>query len=139
MGIEDDSIAHLHPDRHATIQTGRVYADLFAGKEPADRQRFKSSLAKPLLLALVGDTIMVREVVERGKGGDEVCIWKQPSWDPCLKEIMEGLPPLFNGYPQLGSDLRIVRGLTGLNHTCYDDVEGLIQDVWFAHNDTPLV
>ena len=59
-------IPDLHPDRFATIETGGVYLDCFAWEKPADRQRFESSLAKPLLLTINGDSVLIGQVVEGG-------------------------------------------------------------------------
>ena len=44
-------------------------------KQPADRQRFKGSLGEPLLLAVDGQTIISRDIVERGKRCDVIGSW----------------------------------------------------------------
>ena len=55
IGFFDDAVAHFDGDGLSAIKTRGVDADLFARKQPADRQRFEGSLRKPLLLALNGD------------------------------------------------------------------------------------
>jgi hypothetical protein len=56
IGFFDDAVPHFDGDGFAAIETRGVDADLFARKQPADRQRFERSLRKPLLLAVNADT-----------------------------------------------------------------------------------
>ena len=55
IGIFDDAVAHFDGNGLTAIETRGVDADLFARKQPADRQRFERSLREPLLLAVDGD------------------------------------------------------------------------------------
>ena len=65
-------VSHFDYDRLSTIQTRGIYAHCLAGKKPANRQRFQSSLGKPTLLAIYRDGILGRQVVEGSKGDDVV-------------------------------------------------------------------
>ncbi len=60
------TVPYLHPCGLPAIQTWRIDPDGFAGKKPADRQRFKCSLAEPLLLTVDGDAELRRKIVEWG-------------------------------------------------------------------------
>jgi len=73
------AILHLHSDRRTAIQTGSINPDCFSREKPADRQRFESSLAEPLLLAVNCDAVLGGKVVEGRKRGDVVGIGKQPA------------------------------------------------------------
>ena len=72
FGIQHNTISHLHPNRQPTIQTRRIDPHRLPRKEPADRQRFKPSLAKPLLLAVDGNSVLGGQVVEWSEGGNEI-------------------------------------------------------------------
>jgi hypothetical protein len=76
LGSKNFSITDLHPIREPTIEAGSIDLDRFPWKEPADRQRFEPSLAKPFLLPLDGDPVLSGKIVKWGKGGDVVSIWK---------------------------------------------------------------
>ncbi len=67
FALQDHSIPDFHTDGLPAIQTGRIDPDRLTRKQPADRQRFKPSLAEPLLLAVNSDTILRGEVVKRSK------------------------------------------------------------------------
>jgi len=60
----DGAVLHIDPDRLATVETHRIDSYCFPRKKPADRQRFKRSLAEPLLYAVNGQAVVGREVVE---------------------------------------------------------------------------
>jgi hypothetical protein len=62
LGIcaQNDSIADLHLDGFSAIEARGIDSNRFPGKEPADRQRFKSSLAKPFLLTIDSNTVLGR-------------------------------------------------------------------------------
>ena len=78
LGIQDGAIFHLDSDRFATIQTGGIYLNFLARKQPADRQRFEPSLPKPLLLTIDSDAVLGGKAAERWKRADVVGIGKQP-------------------------------------------------------------
>jgi hypothetical protein len=63
----DDPVTDFYPKGETAIQAGGIDPDCFSRKEPADRQRLKPSLAKPLLLSIDGNSVLGREIVERGK------------------------------------------------------------------------
>ena len=60
--IQDCAIFHFHSDRRTAIQAGCIDLHGFTRKKPADRQRFESSLAEPLLLAVDGDAVLGGQV-----------------------------------------------------------------------------
>jgi len=60
----DRAVLHIDPYRLATVETHRIDSNRLPRKQPADRQRFKRSLAKPLLHPINGQAMMGREVVE---------------------------------------------------------------------------
>jgi hypothetical protein len=70
LGVDDLSIADFYSNGETAIQTRAINANYFAWKEPADCQRFKSSLSEPLLLTIDGDSVLVGEIAERSKGGN---------------------------------------------------------------------
>jgi hypothetical protein len=76
LDSKDLTIADLHPNRKPTIETGSVDPNCFSWKEPADRQRFERSLAKPFLLALNRYPVLSGKIVEWCKGSDVVRIRK---------------------------------------------------------------
>lgn len=77
--IQDPTVPENDLKRFTTIQTGEIHRYRLAREEPADRQRFESSLAEPFLPAVDGDAVMGGEVVEGGKGDDVVGSWIEPS------------------------------------------------------------
>jgi hypothetical protein len=76
LDSEEDAILDIHPDRQPTIQTGCIDLNSFPRKKPADRQRLKGSLTKPLLLAFDREPILSRKIVKWGKGNDTVSPWE---------------------------------------------------------------
>ncbi len=46
------TIFHFHFDRRSTVKTGSINPDNLPREKPADRQRLKSSLTEPFLLAI---------------------------------------------------------------------------------------
>ena len=65
--IQHLAVSHFKVKFLTAIQAGKVHPDLFYGEKPADRQRFKTSLAVPSLLTVNGDPVLGGQVVERGK------------------------------------------------------------------------
>jgi len=76
IGLLNNPVSYLNPDWLPAVQTWSVDLDCFPWKKPADRQRFKGSLAEPFLLALDGDPELGREVVEGRERCDEIRIRK---------------------------------------------------------------
>jgi len=83
-------------EKFAAIQTGKIDSYFLAGKEPADRQRFKGSLTKPFLLPLDGDAVLGGEIVKRGEGGDVVGLGVKPARYSGGEEVVEGFSPLLH-------------------------------------------
>ena len=75
LGSKDLPVANLHSNREPAIKTGSIDLNCFSREEPADRQRFKTSLTEPFLLSFNGDSVLSGKVVERGKRGDVIGIW----------------------------------------------------------------
>lgn len=82
----DLAVLHLHLYGFIAIEAHRIDLYRLTGKEPADRQRFESSLAEPLLLPVDGQAVLGREVVERGKGNDGVALRKEPTGETANRE-----------------------------------------------------
>ena len=55
----DFAVPHLHGDGLVTIEADSVYPDKPAWKQPAHCQRFYSSLAKPLMLSVYANFVLV--------------------------------------------------------------------------------
>jgi hypothetical protein len=75
----DHAVLDLDPDRLAAVEAHRIDPYRLARKKPADRQRFKRSLAVPLLFTVDGQTMMGREVVEGGERHDVVGLGEEPA------------------------------------------------------------
>ena len=69
---EENAIPYIHPHRQPAIQAGRIDLNGLPGEKPADCQRFKSSLAEPLLPAVDRQTVLGGKIFEGGKGDDIV-------------------------------------------------------------------
>ncbi|OGP77641.1 MAG: hypothetical protein A2V86_06475 [Deltaproteobacteria bacterium RBG_16_49_23] len=103
------------------------------GKKPADRQRFKSSLAEPFLLTLNGNTVLRREVVKGSERSDKVCVGEEPSRDPGGEKVMESLSPFFYRDSKLGCNFGVMGSLAGLYHPPHDEMEGSVNIDRFTH------
>ena len=82
IGFFDDAVAHFDGDGFAAIKTRGIDSNLLPRKQPADRQRFESSLREPLLLTVNGDPKLGGLIVERRKRGNQIRIWKKPAVNP---------------------------------------------------------
>jgi hypothetical protein len=94
--IHDDTIPDLNTERLTTVQAGRIYDHFFAGEKPADRQRFKGSLAEPFLLTFNGDAVLGGQIVERGKGNDVIGSRVKPSRYAGGEKIVKGFSAFFH-------------------------------------------
>ncbi len=63
----NDAVTHNYRHRLTAIQAWRIDPNLFIGEYPADRQGFKPSLGKPLLLSLNGNAVLRGQIVKGGK------------------------------------------------------------------------
>ena len=79
FGFLELSVFDSDPDRFTAIQTGRVYLNRLTRKEPADRQRFERSLAEPFLLSINSDPVLVREVIKRRQGNENIRFREEPA------------------------------------------------------------
>jgi hypothetical protein len=70
--IQDLTILKYDLEGFTAIETGETDGYFLAREKPADRQRFKGSLAEPFLLPLDGDAVLGGEIVKRGEGDDLV-------------------------------------------------------------------
>ncbi len=70
LNPEEDAVLNIYPDGQPAIQTRCIDPNNLPGKKPADRQRLKRSLAKPLLLSIDRQAVLSRKIVEWGKGDD---------------------------------------------------------------------
>ena len=57
FGCEDLPITHLNADAFIAVQAGTIDTNGFTRKQPADRERVRSSLAEPFLLTVHGDPV----------------------------------------------------------------------------------
>jgi hypothetical protein len=76
------AVLNLNMNRFTTIETYRINSYRLTRKKPADRQRFKRSLAKPLLFAVNGQAVIGRQIIERGKGYDVIGLGIKPTREP---------------------------------------------------------
>jgi hypothetical protein len=76
LGSKDLPVTDLHPNREPAIETRSVDLNCLPWKEPADGQRFKTSLTEPFLLSFNGDSILSGKIVEWRKRGNVIRIWK---------------------------------------------------------------
>jgi len=67
FGGDDGAIPHLDMHRFTAVEARCINSYQFPRCEPADRQRFETSLAEPAVLVVNGDAVLGREVAERGK------------------------------------------------------------------------
>jgi hypothetical protein len=62
--VEDLTVLKYDLEGLAAIETGKIHRHRLTGEKPADRQRFKGSLAEPFLLTVDGDPVLGRKVVK---------------------------------------------------------------------------
>jgi hypothetical protein len=55
---EDPSIPHLNGNALVTVGAGTIDPDRFTRKQPADRQRFRSSMSEPFPLTVHCDPVL---------------------------------------------------------------------------------
>lgn len=79
---KNHSVTNFHDDGQPAIETRGIYADRFPGEKPADRQRFKPSLAEPLLLAVNGYPVLSGKVVKGCKGSNQAGVGEKPPGNP---------------------------------------------------------
>ena len=72
--VEYFAVMHFQVKGLSAIQAGKIHPHRFPGEKPADRQRFKASLAIPFLLPINRDAILGWLVVKGSKRGNVVRI-----------------------------------------------------------------
>jgi hypothetical protein len=77
--LEQLAVFDLNLDGFTAVQTRCVDLNRFSRKKPADCQRLKRSLGKPLLLTIDGNPKLSRQMVERRERRNEIRIGIQPS------------------------------------------------------------
>ena len=83
------AVTHFDDDWVLTIRAGRLYSDHFTWKQPAHGQRFQPSLAKPLLLSLNADLVVVRTVREWAERHDRVVLVEPPRISGCHHVVQD--------------------------------------------------
>ncbi len=76
FAFQNNSVPYLHNDRFSAIQTRGIDPDRLVREQPADCQRLKSSLAKPLLFVVNGDAVLGGKVAKWWKRADVIGIRK---------------------------------------------------------------
>ena len=105
-GNVGDQVLRINPEQLAVfdlnlygftaVQTRCVDLNRFSRKKPADCQRLKRSLAKPLLLTIDSNPKLSRQMVERCERRYEIRIGIQPSVNSGGEKIMQRLSPLLH-------------------------------------------
>jgi len=57
--VQNFPVLIIHANRFATIETWRFKMDYFTWEKPANCWRFESSLGKPFLVTIDGDSILI--------------------------------------------------------------------------------
>ncbi len=76
IGMKYAPISNFYTNGECTVETRAIDTNRLTWKKPADRQRFKTSLAEPLLPAIHANPVLSGQVVERGERGNQTCIGK---------------------------------------------------------------
>jgi hypothetical protein len=117
----------------AAIETGKIHRHRLTGEKPADRQRFKGSLAEPFLLAFNGDAVLGGKIVERRERDNQVGSRVKPSRYARGEKIVEGLSAFFYRKTEFGCQFGVKRGLAGFYHAFHDGMKGLVEHSEFTH------
>ena len=95
IGLFNYAVTHFDGDWFTAIETWAIDAHLFPRKQPADRQRFESSLGEPFLFAFNGNPELSGLIVKRCEGGDKIRIRIQPAVNSGFKQGMHRFAPVF--------------------------------------------
>ena len=66
-GLKNGPVSNFYANVESTVQTRAIDTNRFTWKQPADCQRFKASLAEPLLLAVHSNSVLSGQIVEWGE------------------------------------------------------------------------
>jgi hypothetical protein len=138
ISLQYDTITDIYANRLPAIQAGCIDLNRFPRKKPADRQRFKRSLAKPFLLTFDSNAKLGGKIVKRRERSDEIRTGGKPSGDSPGKKLMKDLPALLHGDAQFFRYFCIMWRLPGLNHALHNEMKGFIQFTEVIH-DLPLL
>jgi len=127
LGLQEHSISNFHMNGFAAIKTGGVNFYLFTREKPADRQRFKRSLAKPFLLTVDSDAKLGGKIVKGCERSDEIRTGGKPSGYSLGKKLMKDISALLHGDAQFFRYFRIMGSLPGFHHTLHNEMKGFIQ------------
>jgi hypothetical protein len=100
--VEDLAVLKHDLEGLAAIETGKIHRHRLAGEKPADRQRFKGSLAEPFLLTFNGDAVLGWKIVEGRKRDNQVGSREKPSRYARGEEIVEGFSAFFHRKTEFG-------------------------------------
>jgi hypothetical protein len=134
--FQENPISDFNLNGFSAIQARGIDANRFAGEKPADRQRFKPSLAEPFLLTIDGNAVLGREIIKRSKGDNEIRTGKEPPRDPGSEKLVKYLSPLLHRDAQFGCNLCIMGRLAGLYHSTHDEMECPFNLARFIHRLT---
>jgi hypothetical protein len=125
LGLHREYFLILHLNHHAlsAVQTVGVETHHLPGKQPANRQRFESSLSEPLLLAVYGHAVLGRLVVEGWKRGNPVRLGMDPARDAGSHQVVDQLAPFFHANTQILGQFGMVGSLAGIDETLHDVVK----------------
>jgi hypothetical protein len=139
-GVPDNAVFHLHLHRTAAIQAGGIYSYILSRVEPADRQRFKPSLAEPLLFPVHADPVLRRQAAEGRKGADVIGIREKPyAGDAKLHKVMEGFAAVLNRHPQFLCDPGVMGRNPGFDHPVQNYLVGSVEQTLGGHRDPPFI
>jgi hypothetical protein len=96
LGGDKFVVPHFNSDFSPTVETRGIQANYLAREVPANRQRFGPSLAKPLLLAVYSEAVLVRKAMEGSERDDVVCTRVDPGRYPCGHQLMEEQTPFLH-------------------------------------------
>ncbi len=136
---QDAAVTHFQNNRKSAVKTWTIHPNRLAGEKPADRQRFKASLAEPFLLAVYGYPVLGWQVVERSKGRNQAGVRKEPPRNSRLKQSVKGFSPLFHGEAQFAGQFGVMWGLAGFHHAFHDEVKRSIQHILITHRTASFV
>ena len=108
--IQNLPVPDNHPEGVTAIQAREFQRQCFAREKPADRQRFKGSLAEPFLLTVNGDPVLGRQVIERGEGDDEIGSRVKPSRDSGGEKVVKSFPAFFQRKDRVRRQVPCKRG-----------------------------
>ena len=137
IGAKDFPITHLNTDGFSAVQAKRIDTNGFTGKQPADCQRVRTSLAEPFLLTVDGYPVLGGYKRKWGYRGDPVCVGDKPYRSRAdFLEIMKELEPFFCRTSQPGGQLGIMCALPCLYQAAHNELICFIEGLNICHGFT---